>query len=97
MSEAETLQAQTEVLRALIETEGDVRALLRLEPLPDWTPPRWAYLIETPFMTFPKFCVGMTNADNTEVHVVSKCGLRNSAEEAFAILKLQPAKEDVPC
>ena len=60
--------------------EKDVRAVLALQPLDDG---RALYLIETPFLTFPKFVVGSTNAANDDVRTLLACGARWSAVEAF--------------
>lgn len=69
-------------LRARIVREADVKVLHRLE---DVGMGRFAYLIETPFMTFPRFVVGTTDADNEEVMICLKCGLLASAEEEFGM------------
>lgn len=66
-------------LRALILAEADVKALHRLEPRFG----RYCYLIETPFQTFPKFVIGTTNADNTQVHITHQCGAQWQADEAW--------------
>lgn len=66
-------------LRALILAEDDVKALHRLEPRAG----RYCYLIETPFQTFPKFVIGTTNADNTQVHITHKCEAQWQADEAW--------------
>ena len=68
-------------LRDLLLREQDVRAVHALQPLPDG---RALYLIETPFMTFPKFAVGSTNEANDDVRVLSTCSARWAADERFA-------------
>lgn len=63
-----------------LTAEEDVRKVLALQPLDDG---RALYLIETPFLTFPKFVVGSTNAANDDVRTLLACGAKWSAEEAF--------------
>lgn len=67
-------------LRLLIENERDVKKLHRLRLLPDG---RFLYLIETPFMTFPKFSIGSTNEANDDVRILSTCSALWAAEERF--------------
>lgn len=67
-------------LEALLLDEQDVKAVRALQPLPDG---RALYLIETPFMTFPKFAVGSTNAANDDVRILATCGALWSAEEQY--------------
>lgn len=76
----------TQRLSWLISSETDVKrvvALEPLEPLVEQAEPRWVFLIETPFMTFPKFAVGTTNATNTEVVTLMTCGSEWAATDAF--------------
>ena len=77
-------ESAEESLRGLIMAELDVRTLHALERLKDG---RWAYLIETPFMTFPRFAVGTTSATNEDVRIVVTCGLLPTAEAEFKALK----------
>ncbi len=67
-------------LAELIRREQDVRQVIALQPLGDG---RALYLIETPFMTFPKFVVGSTNEHNDDVRILMACGARWSAEAEF--------------
>lgn len=67
-------------LRDLLLREQDVRAVHALQPLPCG---RFLYLIETPFLTFPKFAVGSTNAHNDHVEVHLKCGAMWAAHDRF--------------
>lgn len=67
-------------LADLIRREQDVRRVIALQPLGDG---RALFLIETPFLTFPKFVVGSTNEPNDDVRVLMSCGARWSAEAAF--------------
>lgn len=60
--------------------ETDVEAIHALQPLPNG---RALYVIETPFMTFPKFAVGSTNAANDDVRILATCGALWCAEEQF--------------
>lgn len=64
----------------LICRESDVRALHRLQAIEGG---RWAYLIETPFMAFPRWVVGTTDARNDDVRIVLTCGLQVTAEAEF--------------
>jgi hypothetical protein len=67
-------------LADLIRREQDVRQVIALQPLGDG---RALFVIETPFMTFPKFVVGSTNEHNDDVRILMSCGARWSAESAF--------------
>lgn len=67
-------------LAALLRREQDVRGVIALQPLGDG---RALFLIETPFVTFPKFVVGSTNEHNDDVRILMSCGARWSAEDAF--------------
>lgn len=67
-------------LRDVIMRETDVEAIHALQPLPNG---RALYVIETPFMTFPKFAVGSTNAANDDVRILATCGALWCAEEQF--------------
>ena len=76
--------ALTEQLRLCLLNEADVQRVLALEPLPYAADEqRWVYLIETPFMTFPKFAVGTTNAANNDVRILVTGGAEWSAIERF--------------
>lgn len=83
-----------EQLEWLLNEESDVKRVLALELLPATVPlgndeRRWAYLIETPFMTFPKFAWGTTNALNNDVRILGTCGAEWSAIEQFTALLAQ--------
>lgn len=67
-------------LRDLIAREQDVRRVIALQPLCDG---RALFLIETPFLTFPKFVVGTTNEHNDDVRLLVQSGARWSAESSF--------------
>lgn len=77
------VERETARLRGLIEAEADVKRVMALEVLPGGEPRRWVYLIETPYMTFPKFAVGTTNAENTEVSLLLTCGSEWAATAGF--------------
>jgi hypothetical protein len=66
-------------LRERIEREDDVKQVLRLEP----HGARFRYLIETPFETFPKFVIGTTDAENSDVRIEHRCGLLSTAMEQW--------------
>lgn len=84
---AETGHArETAMLRGFLEDQEDVRRVMALEVLPSSGPLlRWLYLIETPYMTFPKYVVGTTNANNTEVEILLACGSEWAATDAFNV------------
>jgi len=76
----------TQQLKSRIEAQADVERVLGLELLPaaeDARGERWAYLIETPFMTFPKFAWGTTNGLNNDVRILGSCGAEWNALEQF--------------
>jgi hypothetical protein len=68
---SEAHQRQYVALRNLVQKEPDVVQVLELSRLPDG---QWMYLIQTPFVTFPKFVIGRTNVENQHVVVVFRCG-----------------------
>jgi hypothetical protein len=70
-------------VRGLIEDQDDVRRVVALERVESPGGWRWLYLIETPFMTFPKFAVGTTDADNEDVQILTTCGSIWAAQESF--------------
>lgn len=72
--------AALEGLRELICRAADVRRIVELVPLAGG---RAAYLVETPFETFPRFVVGTADADNAEVEIGLRCGAEWSAREYF--------------
>ena len=74
------VESTVERLRALICREADVKVLHRLREVEGG---RFAYLIETPFMTFPKFAVGTCSAGLADVQILLTCGLRVTAEAEF--------------
>ncbi len=69
---------------ALIRAEGDVHAVLELARMADG---RWLYLIETPFITFPKFVIGRTDSTNEWVEVLFRCGAEWSARAEWDRLR----------
>jgi|688.fasta_scaffold2742307_1 hypothetical protein len=70
-----------------IESETDVKRVMALEALPCAADggdiQRWLYLIETPFMTFPKYALGTTNAGNNDVRILMTCSAEWRVIEAF--------------
>ncbi len=68
-------------LRGLILQEADVYACLALS----WVPreSRWLYLIQTPFATWPKYVVGLTDQDNKTPEILMSCGMRENALAFF--------------
>ncbi len=81
---AADLAAQTEDLRQRLLQEADVQRVVALEPLEaGGDDQRWVYLIETPFMSFPKFAVGTTNAANNDVRILVTGGAEWAAIERF--------------
>lgn len=86
-------EPEIERLRALIVAEGDVRRIMELVPLAGG---RYAYLIETPFETLPKFVVGTTDAQNANVDIELRCGAEWSAREHFERHYGQPSPGPAP-
>ena len=62
-------------VRDNIKFEPDVHRLLDLQP----DDGRWRYLIQTPFITWPKFVIGTTDDANEEVKILFRCGSEWSA------------------
>lgn len=75
-----------ERLQALIEQESDV---FHIHALTERLDGSFVYLIQTPFATFPKYVVGITDAENTSPIIHLCCGALWSAESAFQDL-IQP-------
>jgi hypothetical protein len=73
----------TVLVRGLIEDQDDVRRVVALEPVEGASGRRWLYLIETPYMTFPKFAVGTTDARNEDVQILVACGSIWAAQDSF--------------
>ena len=69
----------TTPLRDLIAAEPDVRAVLELEPIAG--SPRWRYLIETTFDTFPRFVIGWVTENLADIRITHKCGHIETARE----------------
>lgn len=78
MTKDQTLQHA--ILTAKINWREDVKTLAGLAPLRDG---RWLYLIETPFFTFPRWCVGTCDPALEDVRVEFKCGRAENAREEF--------------
>ena len=71
---------EIERLKELIRSEEDVFMLHALSDLPGG---RFAYMIQTPFATFPKFAVGTTDKDNASPAVLLQCATKWSAEDYY--------------
>jgi hypothetical protein len=69
-----------EQVRRLIQAEDDVHRLLALTEMPNG---RFAYLIQTPFATHPKYVVGLTDKENTNPDILLQCGAEWSAQNFF--------------
>lgn len=85
MSGGEAPEAEREILTRLSEliaAEEDVYILHAIEA-DALQPGRYLYMIETPFETWPKYVVGRTNADLSEVQHLYKCGAHWSVEAAW--------------
>lgn len=69
-------------LRKLILAEPDVVTIHGLAPLHGG---RWAYLIQTPFASFPNFVMGTTDDENTQPIILASAakewGLRTAFNE----------------
>lgn len=72
-------EAELTSLRHMIEAEDDVRRVVHLER----QGARFRYMIETPFKTFPKFVIGTTDGDFKDVRIQHRCGLIETAENAW--------------
>lgn len=68
-------------VRALIQKEDDVHEVLALAKYAG--EPRWLYLIQTPFATFPKFVIGSTDADNLHPELLFRCGTEWAAQDEW--------------
>lgn len=75
--------ADHERMARMIRAEGDVFRLLALAPRGEFAVPgrKWYYMIQTPFATFPKFVIGLTDDRNENPAVIFRCELRSSAED----------------
>ena len=71
------------VVRALILAEPDVHRLIALEQNADG---EWVYFIETPFATFPRFVVGITDAANNSPKILAKSSAEWGCRETFDML-----------
>lgn len=83
------LREQFVQLRDRIQKEPDV---LQLHELSRQNDGRWLYLIQTPFVTFPKFVIGRTDLTNEWVEVLFRCGAEWSARAEWD--RLRHGKED---
>lgn len=72
----ETYRRQYVALRNFIQREADVHAVLELARMPAG---KWMYLIQTPFVTFPKFVIGVTDVENESAEILLRCGSEWSA------------------
>ena len=71
-------------LRDKIQREPDVLRVFELSLRTDGS---WMYFIQTPFVTFPKFVIGLTDADNESPEVVFRSGAKWSASAAWDRLR----------
>ena len=67
-------------LRKLIRQEPDVIHIHALAPLKGG---RWAYLVQTPFASFPNFVLGTTDDENTQPIILAKAAKDWSLRTAF--------------
>lgn len=77
-----TVEPVIELVRRRVVAQADVRCVHRLVPLMGG---RFAYLIETPFLTFPRYAVGCCDELLADVRIEQTCGLLSSAEAEFAL------------
>jgi hypothetical protein len=63
-----------------IAREDDVKRVVECEEI---APGKYRYLIETPFKTFPRFVIGQTNSDLSDVRIRLKCGAEWNAVEQW--------------
>lgn len=71
-------------LRNRIQKESDVLQVLELACQCDG---RWLYLIQTPFVTFPKFVIGRTDLSNEWTEILFRCGAEWSARTEWDRLR----------
>jgi len=80
-----------ERLRSLILDCPDVDTLHRLTRLADG---RFLFLVETPFLTWPRFVVGDADALNDAPVLRLRCGRLESAEEHYdEVLRVEGAEQ----
>lgn len=73
-------------LSKLIAAEPDVHRVMDLTPLDPAEPEGlWHYLIETPFATFPKFVIGLTDIRNEAPSIVFQSGTEWAAMEEWQL------------
>ena len=69
-----------------IAAEPDVHRVIDLTPLnPEKPEDLWHYLIETPFATFPKFVIGLTDIRNDSPSIVFQSGTEWAAMEEWQL------------
>jgi hypothetical protein len=71
-------------LRDRIQKEPDVLLVHALARQADG---RWLYLVETPYITFPKFVIGRTDLSNESVELLFRCGAEWSARAEWDRLR----------
>lgn len=76
------LRAEYLRLHALLKQEPDVFEVLALAKLPDHNG-RWLYWIKTPFATYPKHVIGVTDSENKAPKPGFLCGTEWSAADAW--------------
>lgn len=86
---SEAHKRQYVALRNALQKEPDVHAVLELARQTDG---RWLYLIETPFVSFPKFVIGRTDVENESVDLLFRCGAEWSARAEWD--RIRHGKED---
>lgn len=73
-------QRQYVALRNLLQKEADVHQVLELSRQSDG---KWMYLIQTPYVTFPKYVIGRTDVENESVDILFRCGAEWSARSEW--------------
>lgn len=73
-------------VKAMLESHADVKRVLKLEPRFS----RWLYLIETPFVTFPRFVIGMCDEQGMQASVKLSCGTERIALERWSDIAADP-------
>lgn len=75
------ITAKCNAIAKLIEKETDVLRVIGISFRKQ--DGKFLYFIETPFETFPKFVIGITDAANESPRILAKCGMEWHAMEEW--------------
>lgn len=79
---AQDISDRMKALSKRLLAEDDVHEVL--EVIPTSTEGFWFYLIQTPFATWPRYVIGETTEDLSDVNPFFFCGQREEALERWA-------------